>query len=88
MKHASAATLASIAPLLEQLRTAPSLTERKFGIFYRKSKAYLHFHEDPAGLFADARLDGDGFSRFAVNTASEWQQLLAQVKEHCAAPTK
>jgi hypothetical protein len=44
-----------------------------------KSRAFLHFHEDPAGLFADVRLTG-GFDRFAVNTAAERTSLLKRVK--------
>ncbi len=43
------------------------LKEKSRGVFYRKSKATLHFHEDPAGLFADMRI-ADVFVRFPVNT--------------------
>jgi hypothetical protein len=39
--------------LLVELRTLPGLTEKKRGVFYRKSRAFLHFHEDPKGMFAD-----------------------------------
>jgi hypothetical protein len=39
--------------LLVELRTLPGLTEKKRGVFYRKSRAFLHFHEDPQGMFAD-----------------------------------
>ena len=39
--------------LLAQLRALPGLTEKKRGVFYRKSRAFLHFHEDPKGMFAD-----------------------------------
>ena len=70
MKHAAAGTLATIEPLLAAIRTLPGLIERRPGIFYLKSRAYLHFHEDPAGIFADARLSED-FERFAVNTPRE-----------------
>ena len=31
------------------------LTERTPGTFYRRSRAFLHFHADPAGIFADVR---------------------------------
>lgn len=80
MKHAGASALAELAELLGQLRTLPGLTERKPGIFYRGSSAFLHFHEDPAGLFADAKLDGTGFERRAVNTAPERQALIGAVR--------
>jgi hypothetical protein len=55
MKHATAQALAQIPELLEQLRAIPGLVEKGPGVFYRKGRAFLHFHEDPAGLFADVR---------------------------------
>ena len=58
MKHASTQVLDTLAPLLERLRAIPGLRERKPGTFYLRSGAFLHFHEDPAGLFADVKLDG------------------------------
>ena len=33
----------------------PGLVEKRPGIFYRKSKAFLHFHEDSSGVHADVR---------------------------------
>lgn len=81
MKHATAATLATLEPLLAELRTLPSLVERKPGTFYRRSRAFLHFHEDPAGLFADARLDGSTFARLPVNTVQERHALLTAVRD-------
>ncbi|HZZ68758.1 MAG TPA: hypothetical protein VFE18_11360 [Phenylobacterium sp.] len=53
MRHARDQDLDRIDDLLAQLRALPGLTEKKRGVFYRKSKAFLHFHEDPKGLFAD-----------------------------------
>jgi hypothetical protein len=53
MRHARDQDLDRIEGLLAQLRTLPGLTEKKRGVFYRKSKAFLHFHEDPKGMFAD-----------------------------------
>jgi hypothetical protein len=78
VRHATDAALDALAPLLERLRR-PELTEKKRGIFYRKSQAFLHFHEDPAGLFADVRIDGE-FQRFAASTQREQQALLRTVK--------
>jgi hypothetical protein len=76
MKHAGPASLSSLEAFLVKLRALPGLVERKRGIFYVKSKAYLHFHEDPAGVFADAKLGGDEFERFPVNTRQEQEFLL------------
>src|SRR5436309_3397995 len=75
VKHASAEALNALAPLLVQLRLLPELTEKKPGVFYRKSRAFLHFHEDPAGLFADVRLAAE-FERFEVTTSSQRASFL------------
>jgi hypothetical protein len=79
MKHASAATLEQLAPLLEQLRRVPGLVERKPGIFYYRSSAFLHFHEDPAGVFVDAKLSSNLFERHRVSTSAEQAALLKAV---------
>ena len=81
MKHASAATVASLEPLLRRLRDIPGLVERKPGTFYRGGSAFLHFHEDPAGLYADAKLDLAHFERWPVNTDVERTRLLRAVTE-------
>ncbi len=49
-------------------------------MFYRKSRAFLHLHEDPQGFFADVRL-GDEWERLPVNTSAEQKALLAQIDE-------
>lgn len=58
MRHAGPATLARISPLLGELRSRPVLRERRPGVFYLKSRSFLHFHDDPGGIFADVRLWG------------------------------
>lgn len=78
MKHATSATLATLAGLLDEIRMREGLKEKKLGIFYRSSKSFLHFHEDPAGLFADLTV-GDRFERFPVNTRAEHEALLAAI---------
>jgi hypothetical protein len=70
MKHATATTLAGLSELLEQIRTRHLLKEKKLGIFYLRSKSFLHFHEDKAGLFADLSVGAD-FVRYPVNTRHE-----------------
>jgi len=79
MKHAGAETLRRLAPLRQRLRTVPGLVERKPGIFFVRSAAFLHFHEDPAGIFADVRVDGVSFERLPVSTAADEASLLAKV---------
>jgi hypothetical protein len=80
MRHITPAKLDLIEDLLADLRELDGLTETKRGIFYRGSKAFLHFHEDPAGLFADVRLDGVGFERLRVSSQKERRALLARIR--------
>jgi hypothetical protein len=79
MKHAGPEALDILEPLLQDLRKVSFLVERKRGIFYRGSKAFLHFHEDPSGMHADVRV-GDDFDRYRVETRSERATLLARVR--------
>ena len=80
MKHASAEGLIPIAGLVEKLRREKRIKERKSGIFYWRGKAFLHFHEDPRGLFADLR-GPDGWERYAVNDRRGEALLLAKVSQ-------
>jgi len=75
MKHATKETLARLESLLKDIRKIPGLTERSPGVFYRRSSAFLHFHDDPAGIFADLK-SGDGWERLPVNSARERSVLL------------
>ena len=80
MRHAGAAALDRLDDLLQEVRRRhPQLRERKRGAFYRGGQGWLHFHEDPAGLFADLKIEGE-WTRFAVETAVERKVLL----EHLA----
>ena len=78
MKHATSAALESLSELLDQIRGKAGLKEKKLGIFYSKSKSFLHFHEDRAGLFGDLRV-GTHFDRYPVNTRGEWRVLLSAI---------
>jgi hypothetical protein len=80
MKHAGEGALAQLAPLLAQIRQASGLTEKRPGVFYLKSRAALHFHEDPAGLFADVRPAGAAeFERIDVTDQQGRTALLARL---------
>jgi len=78
MKHADTVALAALSDLIENLRRRSALVEKRLGIFYIKGRAFLHFHKDPAGLFADLREGGD-WQRFPVNDPGECARLLAAV---------
>ncbi len=86
MKHAGASALDRLEPLLAEIRALPSLIEKNRGVFYnrprliyRVSRSFLHFHEDPAGLFADLRNPAGDFDRFRVEDENERATLLTEV---------
>jgi hypothetical protein len=85
MRHARDQDLDRIDGLLAQVRTLPGLVEKKRGVFYRKSKGFLHFHEDPKGMFADLTgADGVGFDRIDVTEPAGQAALLAAARERLA----
>lgn len=79
MRHATGVALDALEPLLAQLRRIDALTERRRGIFYVRSSAFLHFHEDPAGFFADVRL-GPVWVRLPATTAADRRALMREVR--------
>jgi hypothetical protein len=72
--------LDELEPFLERLRAIPGLVERTHGVFYVRSRAFLHFHEDPSGMHADVRL-GPEFTRVRAETAEEQDALVARIEE-------
>jgi hypothetical protein len=85
VRHATPAALDQLESLLLELRRLGLLREKKRGTFYRGSNAFLHFHEDPAGLFADVRLGGADFARRRVSTQAEQRALVAAVRRALSA---
>lgn len=81
MRHITDARLDELEALLARLRKLDGLSEKKRGVFYRKSRAFLHFHEDPAGLFADVRLGGPDFDRFDVTKRRDQSELVKRIRE-------
>jgi hypothetical protein len=75
VKHAGAGALDRLGALLASLRTRTALREKRPGIFYVKGRAFLHFHADRAGLFADLR-EGDDWRRLPVNEPDDCERLL------------
>lgn len=67
--------------MLRKVREHGSLVERTPGSFYRKSKAYLHFHEDPSGIYADVKLNLLEFTRVRASTPQEQAHLLSLISE-------
>lgn len=79
MKHAGSDALDSLEPLLREIRLIPGLVEKSRGVFYRKSQAFLHFHEDPSGMHADVRVAAE-FARYRAETEIERQALLDLIR--------
>jgi hypothetical protein len=79
VKHVTPAGLDELEEVLSELRLVDGLTEKKRGVFYRGSRAFLHFHEDPTGMYADVRVDTD-FERLRVTTKAERRRLLSVVR--------
>jgi hypothetical protein len=87
MRHARDEDLDLLDALLDRLRGLAGLTERSRGVFYRRSRAYLHFHQDPAGLFADVRTrDAEDFTRLAVTSDDQQVALFDIVRRDVGAP--
>lgn len=80
MRHAGTEALDELEDLLARLRALPSIKERGRGVFYLRSKAMLHFHEDPTGLYADVREPGGDFERMRVSTKRERNALYRTVR--------
>ena len=78
VKHAGPLALDALNDLLDAVRTHAGLREPRRGVFYRKGKAWLHFHEDRAGLFADLRIGAD-WQRFPVSDPAGCASLLAAI---------
>lgn len=88
MKHADAATFERLDDVLRALRGHGELKEVRPGAFYRKGRAFVHFHDDPTGLFADVRLDpASDFTRIEVTTVRQRQRFLAAVRQALRTPS-
>ena len=81
MAHASPEALKPLLPLLRQLREIKGLTEKQPGIFYLRSNAFLHSHDDQGTLYADLKKAGGmGFERYAVDTPPQQRKLVDDAK--------
>jgi hypothetical protein len=81
MRHARDRDLDRVEDLLVQLRALPGLIEKKRGVFYRKSRAFLHFHEDPQGMFADI---SEPDERIDVTDPAGQARLMAAARRRLA----
>ncbi len=86
MKHAGPEALDQLEPILEEIRRLGGLKEKKRGAFYCGSIGFLHFHEDPAGFFADLKV-GDDFIRLPINSKTQIQTFLRRAAAALKAAT-
>ena len=82
MKHATSESINKISSKLELIRGLDNIKEKKLGTFYKKSSAFLHFHEDVAGFFADLKINNI-WQRFEVNNDNDWEVHISKVIENC-----
>jgi hypothetical protein len=80
MKHAGASALDALEWLIGEIALIVELKQRSRGVFYRKSKSFLHFHEHGEALFADIR-SGEDFDRHEVTTTTQQQRFLRLVRQ-------
>lgn len=85
MKHAGPAALDALEPLLAAVRGvgAPDrrLKERARGVFHLRNRAFLHFHEDPTGLWGDIRApEAADFDRIKADTAAGQAEIVERVE--------
>jgi len=83
MKHAGPDALERLEALLRKLRAFEALKEKARGTFYRRGRAFLHFHEHGDEYFADVRFTTE-FERIRVTRAAEQRALLARVRASLA----
>ena len=83
MRHAREAALERLQSVIAALRDVPGLVERKYGVFYRHGRAFIHFHEDADALYADMRRDTE-FDRHEVTTQAQRRAFLAEVARRTA----
>jgi hypothetical protein len=84
VRHATNDDLAGLSVVLAELRCVDDLVERRPGVFYRRGRAFCHFHADESGLFADVRLD-DEFERMRVTTVREQRALVSVLRVRATA---
>lgn len=71
-------------PVFDEIRTWPGIREPKPGIFYFKSKPFLHFHIKNGKRWADIRAAGDWENIDAPTplSAKHLKVLNSAIKRH------
>jgi len=86
MAHCPIEKLADIEKLLQEIRTLERIQEKSKGIFYLKSKGFLHFHLKDEQRWADVRDGAEWGSQidlpFHPNKKTQENFLLEIKKRH------
>jgi hypothetical protein len=80
VRHITPERLDVIEPLLAQIRELDGLNEKTRGTFYRRSRAFLHFHEHGDEVFADVRLAPGDFTRLPATTPAQQRTLVSRIR--------
>jgi hypothetical protein len=81
LQHATNSTLDRIETFLENVRKSlPMLIEKKRGVFYLKSRAFMHFHEEGGAVYCDTSCSGE-WSRTEITSKCKQQELLERLKK-------
>jgi hypothetical protein len=73
-------TLQVIEPLLSVLRSYSALIEVRPTVFHHNGRDFIHFHEEPKGIFADVRLTR-GQVRLPATTQADQAELLGVIEK-------
>ena len=73
-------TLEALRPVLDVLRAHPALHEVRPAEFYLDERSFVHFHEEPEGVFADVLLT-KGRLHMPASSVAEQGELLERVDQ-------
>ena len=79
MKHATEETLKGLGPLLKEIRDMDGVAERKFGVFYLGSSAFVHFHESDENVCGDIKVGSD-WERYPIDTVAQRRKFVRRVR--------
>ena len=82
VKHATEATLKEFSSLLARLDRIEGLKRKKLGVYYFRSKAFLHFHEEGRELYADLRTTRPEFERYLVTSKRSQELLIDSIEQY------
>lgn len=85
MTQPDSAALATLLPLLRQLRDIKGLREARPGVFQIRGAPFVQFRDEGGALVAELRKPGaSGFDRYPVATPTEQRKLIDDAKRRAA----